>query len=192
MSFFLKKRGSHYGRTLLIKKYQKYNQKMRLFQNNATTHHPDSSGLWNYTTWYYMNLSHNSKLPFTFNLSCNTLLYNYATAHCIVRSDVPMAVILILLLSGMQCCTTSQKTILIITITLPLRILHQYKSTMCTSWKLIFHPTKLFSYDGFSFHRRTIRCPLIQIIRGLYSTWLTILSLLVCFYFASNLADSVS
>jgi len=74
---------------------------MRLFQNNATTYHPDSGSLWNYTTWYYMNLSHNSKLPFTFNLPCNTLLYNHATAHCIVRSEIRMAVILILLLSGM-------------------------------------------------------------------------------------------
>jgi len=48
-----------------------------------------------------MNLPHNSKLPFTVNLPCNTLLYNYATAHCIVRSEVLMAVILIWLLSGM-------------------------------------------------------------------------------------------
>jgi hypothetical protein len=68
---------------------------MGLFQNNATTHDPDSGGLWNYIAWYYMNLSHNSKLPFRFNLPGNSLLNNYATAHSIVRFEVLMAVIFI-------------------------------------------------------------------------------------------------
>jgi hypothetical protein len=58
-------------------------------------------------------------------------------------------------------------------------------------WQLIFHPTKLF-YERFSLHGRTIRFPLTQIIQGPYFIWFTLLSRLVCCYFATNMADSVS